>query len=131
MAWVKYFLIKENWCSGWPDAIVGTDNEKKDKEFVTFCNKHMIDYGYKCDKKIPSFIHNGNSWYCHEKTAKKVERNNPQYPYVAQLSISLQSYVIYEISINLMFCLNSLILESILSTIYKEYGITEILPIKK
>ena len=34
----------------------------------------MIDYGYKCDKKIPSFIHNGNSWYCHEKTAKKVER---------------------------------------------------------
>jgi len=74
MAWVKYFLIKENWCNDWPDAIVGTDNEKKDKEFVTFCNKHMIDYGYKCNKKIPSFIHNGKSWYCHQKTAKQVEK---------------------------------------------------------
>jgi hypothetical protein len=74
MSWVKYFLIEENWCSGWPDAIVGTDNEKKDKEFVAFCNKNMIDYGYKCDKKIPSFIHNGQSWYCHQKTAKQVEK---------------------------------------------------------
>jgi hypothetical protein len=74
MPWVKYFLIEDNWCSGFPDAICGTDNPKKDKEFVDFCEKHLIDYGYKCDKKIPSFINNGISYYCHAKTAKQVEK---------------------------------------------------------
>ena len=74
MPWVKYFLIEDNWCSGFPDAICGTDNPKKDKEFVDFVEKHLIDYGYKCDKKIPSFINNGISYYCHAKTAKQVEK---------------------------------------------------------
>tara|TARA_B100001057_G_scaffold334081_1_gene334680 strand:+ start:2480 stop:3013 length:534 start_codon:yes stop_codon:yes gene_type:complete len=73
MAWVKYFLIEENWCSGFPDAIVGAD-EKKDADLLKFLKKHEIDYGYKCDKKIPSFIFNGVSWYCHEKSAKQVAR---------------------------------------------------------
>ena len=73
MSWVKYFLIEDNWCSGWPDAIVGAD-ESKDKELLAFLKKHEIDYGYKCDRKIPSFIFNGISWYCHEKSAKQVAR---------------------------------------------------------
>ena len=45
MPWVKYFLIEDNWCCGFPDAICGTDNPKKDKEFVDFVEKHVIDYG--------------------------------------------------------------------------------------
>ena len=73
MAWVKYFLIEENWCSGFPDALVGAD-EKKDKELLDFLKKHEIDYGYKCDRKIPTFIFNGISWYCHEKSAKQVAK---------------------------------------------------------
>ena len=74
MAWVKYFVLEENWCSGFPDAICGTDNPKKDKEFVDFVEKHLIDYGFNCHKKIPSFIDNGVSYYCHHKTAKQVEK---------------------------------------------------------
>ena len=72
--WVKYFLIEENWCSGFPDALVGLDNESKEKELLAFLKKHEIDYGYKCDQTIPSFINNGISWYCHEKSAKKVQK---------------------------------------------------------
>ena len=74
MAWVKYFLIEENWCSGWPDALCGSDNPKEDKDFVDVCEKHLIDYGYKCDQKIPSLIWNGKSYYCHAKTAKQIEK---------------------------------------------------------
>ena len=72
MAWVKYFLIKENWMEDWPCALVGADD--KDKELLKFLEKHQIDYGYKCNEKIPSFSHIGISWYCHEKSAKKVHK---------------------------------------------------------
>lgn len=71
MAWVKYFVIEENWCNGFPDALVGAD--EKEKEIWDFLKKHEIDYGYKCDQTIPSFVHNGISWYCHQKSAKKVQ----------------------------------------------------------
>ena len=56
----------------WPCALVGADD--KDKELLKFLEKHQIDYGYKCNEKIPSFAHNGISWYCHEKSAKKVHK---------------------------------------------------------
>ena len=41
---------------------------------MDFVEKHLLDYGYKCDKKIPSFINNGISYYCHAKSAKQVEK---------------------------------------------------------
>ena len=44
MAWVKYFVIEENWCNGFPDALVGAD--EKEKEIWDFLKKHEIDYGY-------------------------------------------------------------------------------------
>ena len=72
MAWVKYFVIEENWCNGFPDALVGAD--EKEKDLLDFLKKNEIDYGYNCDQTIPSFIFNGVSWYCHEKSAKKVEK---------------------------------------------------------
>jgi len=71
MVWIKYFIIEENWCNGFPCAIIGADD--KDKEVLEFIKKHEIDYGYKCDQTIPSFIFNGISWYCHQKSAKKVQ----------------------------------------------------------
>ena len=73
MAWVKYFVIEENWCNGFPDALVGAD--EKEKEIWDFLKKHEIDYGYKCDQTIPSYVHNGISWYCNQKSAQKVQKS--------------------------------------------------------
>ena len=51
MSWVKYFIIEDNWCSGFPDAIVGAD-PNKDKELLAFLKKHEIDYAKGLNVKL-------------------------------------------------------------------------------